>query len=83
MSKYPKENLYKVLEKISDSILPSLLDECIQNNISIQLKVNSKGKVEIISTEKTTVGEKQLKHKHTITQGIGVVKEKLVTNRIK
>ena len=82
MSKYSKESLYKVLENISNSVLPSIIDECIQNGVSINLKVNSKGVVTITSTEKSTINDKKLKRKHIIKHGLGFISEKSQTNRI-
>ena len=73
MSKYSKENLYKILEKVTNSVLPTIIDECVQNGISINLKVNSKGVVTITSTEKSTINDKKLKRKHIIKHGLGGV----------
>ena len=83
MSKYTKESLYKVLEGISDTVLPSIIEECIHNGISINLKVDKEGTVTLKSIEESTINDKKLKRKHIITHGLGFCSEESRTKRIK
>lgn len=82
MSKYSKADLYNILNKISDSTIPMLIDECVKNGISINLKVNKEGTVVFSSSEISTINDKKLKRKHIIKHGLGFCSEKSLTKKI-